>query len=223
MAMQDELSRRALLRIGARAFWVQRHRSAGHPPPRRRTRARSCIFILLQGGPSHHDLWDPKPDASPEIRGPFESIATRLPGLRFGSLLGQTATIADRLCVVRSMTHQFNNHIAGTYITLTGSTNQPNQDREAHSDDFPGPGAILNQLERAAFAGATPSVPRERFAADLALHSRPVEPDAGAIRWLSGKRPRSVSDRGGSVAVALSAAGPGPGGRSEFAARWAIG
>jgi hypothetical protein len=104
------------------------------------------------------DLWDPKPQASAEIRGPFESIATSLAGLRLGSLLDKTAAIADRLCVIRSMTHQFNNHIAGTYITLTGSTNQPNQDREAHSDDFPGPGAILNQLELA--SGPGPSVPR---------------------------------------------------------------
>jgi Protein of unknown function (DUF1501) len=157
MAHQDDLTRRTLLQIGAlsilggvasRTSTTSAAGSAGRD-------ARSCIFILLQGGPSHHDLWDPKPDASVEIRGPFESIETSLPGVRFGSLLGQTAKIADRLCVVRSMTHQFNNHIAGTYITLTGSTNQPNQDREAHSDDFPGPGAILNALER-----STPSVPR---------------------------------------------------------------
>ena len=65
------------------------------------------------------------------------------------------------------MTHQFNNHIAGTYITLTGSTNQPNQDREAHSDDFPGPGAILNDLERIGSQRAA-----QRFAPDLAEHSR---------------------------------------------------
>ena len=116
---------------------------------------RKCIFILLQGGPSHHDLWDPKPAASAEIRGPFETIQTSLSDIRFGELMAQTAKIADRLCLVRSMTHQFNNHIAGTYIALTGSTQQPNQDREAHTDDFPGPGAILNALQK-----ATPSTPR---------------------------------------------------------------
>jgi hypothetical protein len=46
------------------------------------------------------------------------------------------------------MTHRFNNHIAGTYIMLTGSEDQPNQDREAHGDDFPGPGAVLNVLDQ---------------------------------------------------------------------------
>jgi hypothetical protein len=69
--------------------------------------------------------------------------------VRFGELLAHTAQIADRLAIVRSMTHKFTNHIAGTYIALTGSTNQPDQDREAHGDDFPGPGAILNHLEKA--------------------------------------------------------------------------
>jgi hypothetical protein len=161
MPVQDDFSRRAVLRIGALSILgavglSAASRAAGEASGRRR----SCIFILLQGGPSHHDLWDPKPLASAEIRGPFESIATILPGLRLGSLLGETAKVADRLCVIRSMTHQFNNHIAGTYITLTGSTNQPNQDREAHSDDFPGPGAILNQLERHGVRDAMPSVPR---------------------------------------------------------------
>ena len=118
-------------------------------------RNKSCIFILLQGGPSHHDLWDPKPAASAEIRGPFRAIETSAPGICFGELLANTARIADRLTVIRSMTHDFNNHIAGTYITLTGSNNQANRDREAHADDFPGPGAVLNYLQ-----AAPASVPR---------------------------------------------------------------
>jgi len=67
----------------------------------------------------------------------------------------ESARVADRLCVVRSMTHRFTNHIAGTYITLTGSNDQPDRDREAHGDDFPGPGAVLHHLER-----SVSSVPR---------------------------------------------------------------
>ncbi len=107
----------------------------------------SCIFILLQGGPSHIDLWDPKPDAPQEIRGPYQAIETVAPGIRFGSPMHHTAKVADRLAVIRSMTHKFTNHIAGTYITLTGSENQQDRDREAHADDFPGPGAILNHIQ----------------------------------------------------------------------------
>ncbi|MFM9010656.1 MAG: DUF1501 domain-containing protein [Planctomycetota bacterium] len=116
---------------------------------------RHCIFILLQGGPSHIDLWDPKPEAVAEIRGPWRPIETTVPGIRFGEPMERAATVAERLCVIRSMTHRFSNHIAGTYVTLTGSTQQPDQDREAHADDFPGPGAVLNALQ-----ASIPGVPR---------------------------------------------------------------
>jgi hypothetical protein len=114
-----------------------------------------CIFIMLQGGPSHLELWDPKPLASEEVRGPFRTISTALPGVAFGELIPHMASIADRLTVIRSMTHQFTNHIAGTYITLTGSENQQDRDREAQGEDFPGPGALLNYLP-----GPPPTVPR---------------------------------------------------------------
>ena len=85
---------------------------------------RHCIFMLLQGGPSHIDLWDPKPGAVAEIRGPWRPIDTNVPGIRFGEPMERSATVADKLCVIRSMTHRFTNHIAGTYVTLTGSTKQ---------------------------------------------------------------------------------------------------
>ncbi len=143
------IDRRTLLRIGGLSLLggVSSASGAVVASGAEGRRRRSCIFILLQGGPSHHDLWDPKPAASAEIRGPFQTIETSQPGMFLGELLERTARVADRLCLVRSMTHEFNNHIAGTYIALTGSTNQPNQDREAHADDSPGPGAVLNHLE----------------------------------------------------------------------------
>lgn len=106
----------------------------------------AVIFVLLQGGPSHIDLWDPKPSAGSDVRGPFSSIGTPIPGVRFGELMSASAKVADRLTLIRSMTHPFTNHIAGTYVTLTGSNDQRDQDREAHPDDFPGPGAIAEHL-----------------------------------------------------------------------------
>ncbi|MEZ6117556.1 MAG: DUF1501 domain-containing protein [Pirellulaceae bacterium] len=146
--MHAAFHRREVLRIGGlslfagmtglgNAGWTNQPLASSH---------RKCIFIMLQGGPSHIDLWDPKPRAPSEVRGPFRTIRTNLPGVEFGELVSQSAQIADRLTVIRSMTHKFTNHIAGTYITLTGSDNQPDRDREAHSDDFPGPGAVLNYL-----------------------------------------------------------------------------
>lgn len=148
--LRPGILRRELLRIGGVSILSApfANVTAAEPPLRADTSGRSCIFIMLQGGPSHHDLWDPKPDASAEIRGPFESIATSLPGVRFGELAVKTAAVAQHIAVIRSMTHKFTNHIAGTYITMTGSTNQPDRDREAHADDFPGPGALMNYLRQ---------------------------------------------------------------------------
>ena len=144
------LSRREILRIGAISVlgtvaggsW--RATGAGSAGS-----GNQAIFIMLQGGPSHLDLWDPKPQQGSEIRGPFNPISTRIPGVQFGELLKHTAQIADKITVIRSMSHRFTNHIAGTYVTMTGSDNQPDQDREAHPDDFPGPGAILTQQQPA--------------------------------------------------------------------------
>jgi hypothetical protein len=79
------------------------------------------IFLWLWGGPSHLETFDPKPDAPLEYRGPFESIATRVPGIRICELLPQLALRSDRYALIRSMHHQSNDHgVAGT-IALTGS------------------------------------------------------------------------------------------------------
>jgi len=144
-----ELNRREVLRIGALGVMgtVAGPLLRAATPETAADPGRQAIFIMLQGGPSHLDLWDPKPDVVEEIRGPFGSIPTALPGVRFGELMARTARIADRITVIRSMSHKFTNHIAGTYVTMTGSDNQPDRDREAHPEDFPGPGAILNQLQ----------------------------------------------------------------------------
>lgn len=83
--------------------------------------AKSVIFLWLWGGPSHLETFDPKPDAPVEYRGPFESIATSVPGTRIGELLPRLATRADRYAIIRSMNHESNDHgVAGT-IALTGS------------------------------------------------------------------------------------------------------
>ena len=80
-----ELHRREVLRLGALSVFgaglAPTTGSASAPTAQRTGR---CIFLFLQGGPSHHDLWDPKPQAPAEIRGPFSTIATALPGVRFG-------------------------------------------------------------------------------------------------------------------------------------------
>lgn len=76
---------------------------------------KAVILFWLSGGPSHLDMWDPKPDAPAEIRGPYSTIATKLPGVRFSEHLPLQASIADKLSIIRSVDCSASNH---TPITM---------------------------------------------------------------------------------------------------------
>jgi len=66
---------------------------------------KNCIFLLLTGGPSQIDTFDPKPDAPAEIRGPFKAISSKIPGTIFSETLPLLAARADKFAVVRSLFH----------------------------------------------------------------------------------------------------------------------
>ena len=83
-------------------------------------KAKSCILYFMEGGPSHIDLWDMKPNAPAEVRGTYKPIATRIPGFQVCEHLPQWTSIVDRLAIVRSVTHSVVDHNAGTYQALTG-------------------------------------------------------------------------------------------------------
>jgi hypothetical protein len=76
---------------------------------------KAVILFWLSGGPSQLDMWDPKPDAPTEIRGPYHSIPTRLSGVRFSEHLPLQASIADKLSIIRSVDCRASNH---TPITM---------------------------------------------------------------------------------------------------------
>ena len=80
----------------------------------------SVIQIYLPGGIAHQELVDPKPSAPVEYRGEMDSIATKLTGERFNELMVHTAAVADRLTIVRSMTHTEAAHPRGTHNMITG-------------------------------------------------------------------------------------------------------
>ena len=82
--------------------------------------AKHCILIWLEGGPSHLEMFDPKPEAPEEVRGPLGSIATTLPGIRLNECLSQTANIMDDITLVRSVTSPLGEHNFGTHYLLTG-------------------------------------------------------------------------------------------------------
>lgn len=82
----------------------------------------AVILVWKPGGCSHIDSYDPKPNASSEYRGPFRTIATKIPGLRFTELLPRQAAIADRFTVLRSMRQSAGGHPAGSMQLLSGDS-----------------------------------------------------------------------------------------------------
>jgi Protein of unknown function (DUF1501) len=117
-------------------------------------RAKSCILVYLLGGPPHLDMWDLKPEAPPEIRGPFRPIPSNLPGLEVCELLPRLAQMADRYALIRSVSHRNSNHTPMIYYTLTGRpVEQPTFDndvRPPQPTDFPHMGSVLARLKPSA-------------------------------------------------------------------------
>ncbi len=65
----------------------------------------NCIMLFLVGAPSQIDTWDPKPDAPPEVRGPFRSVATNVPGMRISEIFPRMAKLADKYSILRTVYH----------------------------------------------------------------------------------------------------------------------
>jgi len=108
--------------------------------------ADACILIFLNGGPSHLDMWDLKPDAPAEIRGPFKPIATSVPGVQYGEHLPKLARLAHRTALIRSAHHSVNNaHAAAVYCGLTGH-DRGEVGGGARPDDHPAIGSVVGQL-----------------------------------------------------------------------------
>src|SRR5947209_9429664 len=67
--------------------------------------AKNFIFVFLQGGPSHLDLWDPKPDAPENIRGIFKPIDTKIPGVKVTEVMPNLAKVLDKTTLIRSVSY----------------------------------------------------------------------------------------------------------------------
>lgn len=80
----------------------------------------NCILIWLDGGPSHYETFDPKPDAPSEIRGEFAAIPTKVPGVYFSECVPKLAKTFDKFAVVRSIWHKDPNHGGGNHYMMTG-------------------------------------------------------------------------------------------------------
>ncbi len=149
----DSWTRRELLRVGglsalglSLAGW-NRAQAAGLT--RGRATAKSVILIYNCGAPSHIDLWDMKPDAPDDIRGPFKPIGTNVPGLQVSELLPKLAKQADKYAVVRSVHHRHGAHNAGMYWTIVGRPYPMDSTLINPSrNDYPSFGTLVGWLAR---------------------------------------------------------------------------
>ncbi|MEC7902593.1 MAG: DUF1501 domain-containing protein, partial [Verrucomicrobiota bacterium] len=159
-----KLTRRDLLKVGGSGMlglslgsmlqMQAKANESGHGGGPGWGRAKSVILVYLQGGPSHIDLWDPKPDVPDNVRRVFKSIPTRIPGTHFTELLPKLAKVNDKMTMIRSMSYTPNglfNHTAAIYQMMTGYTTDkvsPSGQLEPPSPkDFPNFGSNIIRLK----------------------------------------------------------------------------
>jgi hypothetical protein len=152
------MSRRDFLRVGALGSLGLALpgllRSQARAGAGRGARAKSVLLVYLGGGLSHHDSFDPKPDAPPEIRGKYKTIDTCVPGLRVTEMLPRMAKVMDRLTLVRSGAHNNDHHETATNWVLSGRFGSA-------FGDYPAMGAVV--AHETGFAGELPpyvAIPR---------------------------------------------------------------
>ena len=152
-----DLSRRELLQtgysgllgVGLTSVLGQRANAAPAANSETPRTPKSVVIVFLTGACSHHDTFDMKLDAPAEIRGDFSPIATSIPGYSICEHLPQLAVRANKYAVVRTLSHEDNNHLMSTHHVLTG-TKQPGGffDKIASRDDWPCYSSALSFLRR---------------------------------------------------------------------------
>ncbi len=162
----DGWSRREFLRVGGAGMLgisladiLRLQANASSVPDAARTksgwgRARSVIFIFLQGGPSHIDIWDPKPDAPSNVRGEFKQIKSNVPGIWLSEVMPKLARQIDKATLIRSVSYTpagLFNHTAAHYQMMTGYTpdrvSPSGQLEPPAPNDFPHAGCQIARLK----------------------------------------------------------------------------
>lgn len=126
----DGTSRRDCLRLGlgglfggglVNALHARDVAASSGDGAKRLAKAKSCILIWMDGGPTHFETFDPKPEAPMEIRGEFEPIPTKVAGVNYSQHMTRLAASLDKYAMIRSIRHDQGNHGAGNHYMMTGS------------------------------------------------------------------------------------------------------
>lgn len=167
----DGVNRRDFLQVGTLALGgltlsdLLRTRAAAAGKASSGGSAKSVILYWLDGGPTHFETYDPKPEAPEEYRGPLGAIDTNVPGIRLSELLVQHAKVMDKVALLRSVHHNNGDHFAAGHWMLTGyhGSNAANLDPQ-----YPSVGSIVARLRGANAPGMPPYV-AVPFAATIGL------------------------------------------------------
>ncbi len=151
-SLPQKPSRRALLRAGTLSLCgltlpqlLRRNTYASSTAGGSFGKAKACILLFMWGGPAHQDTWDMKPDAPEDYRGEFLPLPTRVPGIQICQHLPLLAERMDKLCLVRSVTHNNADHTVSTHFLLTG---QPPPRSLEPRDQWPHIGSVVSKLDR---------------------------------------------------------------------------
>src|SRR5581483_8835050 len=145
----DNLTRRDLLQAGGLSLCGLGldHLLEGAPAQPRHGRAKNVILLFLYGGASQLDTFDPKPSAPEDIRGPFRTIATTVPGVRLSEHLPLLAQRLHRVSLVRSMSHPYPIHGVAYALTGIDRVDIPMELNRNDSRHWPFLGSVLDYLE----------------------------------------------------------------------------
>ncbi len=158
--LNRRLSRRSVLQAGALGsltlprLWQSQLLASNQPSASGFGKAKRCIFLFMWGGPSQLDTFDMKPNAPLEIRGEFQPIKTKTPGLGVCEHFHRLSKMTDKIAVVRSLTHDDPAHLSSGHTTVTGQLPPVNKsDAEPPSEnDTPHFGSVLSHLRPAELA-----------------------------------------------------------------------
>ncbi len=177
---QLALDRRAFIKSGVLAFAglklsdLLRWEARAALPGKSVSRQNSVIILWMRGGPSHIDMWDPKPDAPIEIRGEFRTIPTKVPGIQLTELLPLSARMMDKWSIIRSLYHDDAGHSSGDQICFTGYP----AGRDPEQNAMPSCGSIVAKQLQAQSPGlpAYVMIPKKVPGAGAAYLGAPFDP-----------------------------------------------
>jgi hypothetical protein len=150
-SFQRTFARRHLLKVGGMGLlglnMPRLLRAAEANSSKLPQRAKHVIFLFQWGGPSHIDMFDRKPDAPEEYRGPLKGISSSIPGVEVCENIPEVGKRLDRFTIIRSMTHKMTNHNSAGYYALTGHA--PPLDDQRLRDSlslYPAYGSVVDKL-----------------------------------------------------------------------------